>query len=117
MQVIDRAALHRRRIFALAQRRRDAWHYTRGDASDLASSRTMYVAAEHGDDPSAALQGIAQPRHAVHCLEMKAVRSDRHLKGRMVREYGNRFVGLGIDQFDQMLRLFTAKIAAAVART
>jgi hypothetical protein len=75
----------------------------------------MNVAAEHGDDPSAALQDIAQPRHAFHGLEMKAVRADRDLKRRMVRENGDWSIGLSVDQFDQTPRLFRTKLAAIAA--
>jgi hypothetical protein len=60
VQVIDGARLHVRRIFALAQRRRDARHHTRGDASDLSRGSTMDVAAENSDDAPGMLQRIAQ---------------------------------------------------------
>ena len=75
----------------------------------------MNVAAEHSDDSRALLQGIAQPQHAIHRLEMKAVRSDRYLKWRMMRENGDWSNGLGIDQFDQTPRLFRTKFASIAA--
>ena len=117
MQVIDRTRLHARRIFAPAQRRCDAWHHARRNAADPAGGCAMNVATEHGDDPSVALQSITQPRQAFGCLEVKAIRPDRHLERRMVRENDDRLVRLGTDQLDQMVHLLTAKIAAAVPGT
>ena len=48
---------------------------------------------------------------------MEAVRSDRDLKRRVVGKNGDGFIGLGIDQFDEMFDLFAAKIAAVMSVT
>jgi len=40
--------------------------HVRDTGSIAAGGRAMNMAAEHGNDPPGALQGIAQPRHAFH---------------------------------------------------
>jgi len=48
---------------------------------------------------------------------MKAVRSDRDLKWRMVGENGDWSIEVGVDQLDQIDHLLTAKITASVSWT
>ena len=115
MDVIDRTRLHVSRIFTLAQRRRDALHHGRRDASDLTRSSTVNVAAENGDDPPGVLQSPAQPRHYLRCFEVERVRPYHNLKRRMVRENGNRLGGLGIDQVNQTPDPLAAKITIVTA--
>src|SRR6516162_3775518 len=56
VQVIDRAVAHRRRIFALAKRCRNALHYACGNWSDKTFGGAMHMTAEDRDYPVAALQ-------------------------------------------------------------
>ena len=59
VDLIDWTYLHVGRILAFAQCRCDALHHCRRDASDIARSSTMNVAAENGDDPPGVLQSLA----------------------------------------------------------
>jgi hypothetical protein len=77
----------------------------------------MDMAAENPDHPAAALQSLAQARHAFPAVEMKAVRPNRHLKRWVVSENRDGFIRLGVDQADQTLDLLATKIAAALSRT
>ena len=104
VDLIDRSHLHVRRILALAQRRRDARHHCRRDASDTTCNSTMNMAAENGDDPPGALQSPAHPRQDLRRFEVQPIRPYRNLEWWMVRENRNRLGGLGIDQVGQTSR-------------
>ena len=117
VEMIDRTTFHLRRIFALAQRGRDAWHHDCRDASDVTLGSTMNMAAENSNDPPGVLQSSAQPRYYLRCLEVDPVRPHHHLKWRMVRENRNRFAGLSVYQVDQTLQAFSTKVAFVTART
>ncbi len=78
---------------------------------------TMNMAAEYGNDPPGALQGITQPRQAFWRFEMEPVRPDSDFKRRMVGENRNRLGRFDSDPIDQIFHLFSAKFTFAVSRT
>src|SRR5262252_9457042 len=84
VQVINWARAHRRRIFALAKRCRNALHYACGNWSNKTFGGAMHMTAEDSDYPVAALQGLTQPRHAAGRLEMEALRANRHFERGMM---------------------------------
>src|SRR5215469_6667552 len=97
VQVIDRARAHRRRIFALAKRCRNALHYACGNWSDKTLGGAMHMAAEDSDYPVAALQSLTQSQHAVRRFEMEALRANHHLERRMMSENRDRFGRLRVN--------------------
>src|SRR5215471_12622345 len=97
VQMIDGARAHRRRIFALAKRCRNALHYACGNWSDKTFGGAMHMTAEDGDYLVAALQSLTQPRHAVRRLEMEALGANHHLERWMMGENRDRFGLVGVN--------------------